>query len=63
MYFKQIEAAVHIAMLRNTVGGDKLSAEMVMLLVMMVDEGYLLFPSSDERAAFDLTWLPGLKND
>jgi hypothetical protein len=53
MYLRQIEAAVHVVMLRNSVGGDKLSPEMIMFLVLTLHDGYLLFPSAEERAAFD----------
>jgi hypothetical protein len=41
-------------MVRNTVGGEKLSAEMVKLLARLVYGGYLLFPSAAERSAAGL---------
>ncbi len=45
-------AAANIAMLRNTVGGEKLSPEMILLMSLVVDEDYVLFPSAEERLAF-----------
>jgi hypothetical protein len=41
-------------MLRMTVGGEKLSAEMLLLLALVTCDSYLLFPSAEERAAIDL---------
>lgn len=49
-------------MLKNTVGGENLSASMLLLLVLVLHDGYLLFPSAEERAAraLGLSGLGGL---
>jgi hypothetical protein len=47
----EISAAVEVAMIRNSPGGRDLSDEMVLLLVLVVFDGYMLFPDSDERRA------------
>jgi hypothetical protein len=53
MYFAQLLAAAHIAELRNTPGGRELSPELIMLLALVVFDEYLLFPSEQERQAFN----------
>lgn len=48
--FLQSRAAADIAMLKNETGG-KLSGEMLLLLTLVIEDGYLLFPSTGERKA------------
>lgn len=43
-------AAVDVALIRSSPGGDKLSDEMVLLLALIAFDDYLPFPSRAERA-------------
>jgi hypothetical protein len=47
----EISAAVEVALIRNSPGGRDLSDELVLLLVLLVFDGYMLFPTAEERKA------------
>lgn len=51
MGFQGAVAAAQLVWLRNSAGGEKLSPEMLLLMVLVIEDGYLLFPSASERAA------------
>ena len=52
----RLRAAADVAMMRAS--AKDLSAEMILLLCLVVEDGYLLFPSASERAACGSALVP-----
>jgi hypothetical protein len=53
-YFSELVAGADLAILKNSVGGENLSAGMLVLLALVIYDGYLLFPGGEERAVRSL---------